>query len=377
MPNYTHLRAGDESYYGLNGLSVDYYDAEGHYELAVKEKEGPRAELMLALCCYKLYSGEEKAIMRLLKKAANGGDEYAKKRLETGELAEPPMSWGIKTSDAITEKEPDRNSEELYKLAQDYFDAYENAHENGRRRDERMNLIKARYYAGLAVEAEEKTVLGSNILESEAYDLQTHTGRLLWSYADDDTDPDDETCAEIQYFAELQDKAERADAYMGSNEYAKALPLLQELAEAGIPKAMLTLGLIYGLDDRAFRDREQARYWWKRTVESADEEWAKMAAENLGSLDKQEADEKALELVSQAFNMHTAGDYAKEMAMLREAAQLAVDPEIKGVAEFRLACMYISGLGVPPDKSRADYWLIRAVGRGNKDALEMMKSSGK
>jgi TPR repeat protein len=380
MSNYTHLRAGDESYYGLNGLRVDYEAAEGAYELTAKETEDPRAELMLALCCARLYSGEEKTITRLLKKAAKGGDEYARRWLETGKRAEPPMSWGIKTSDVITEKKPDSNSEELCKLAQNYFDAYEKAHENGRRRDERMNLIKARYYAGLAVEAEEKTAgsfLGSNILESEAYDLQTHTGRLLWSYADDDPEPDDETCAESQYFTELQDKAERADAYMEAKEYAKALPLLLELAEAGIPKAMLWLGHINGYGHGVFRDWEQARYWWNRATESADEECTKIAAENLEALDKQEADEKALELLEQVSHSRSAGDYSKSIALLREAAQLAVDPEIKGNAETTLACMYVEGLGVPVDMAKAGYWLTRAVGHGNKDALEMMKAGGK
>jgi TPR repeat protein len=170
-----------------------------------------------------------------------------------------------------------QSAAELCQLAKGFLDASKAASESGRRNEEKTNLDKAKHYADLAAEAEEAAgAFELGIFSgSEAGQLQERIERLLWSFEDNETEPDEETVnkalrhfdlpdaedirrivaerAETQKLekeAEMEDKLARALRYWQSNDADNSVRLFKEVVEADtdshrIAHAAYSLGLIF------------------------------------------------------------------------------------------------------------------------------------
>jgi TPR repeat protein len=166
---------------------------------------------------------------------------------------------------------------------------------------------------------------------------------------------------------EIHIKAERAKEYLNAEEFAKAVPLLQEVAEAGRADSMLTLGILYATDNSSIpRDIERAYYWLKRTVQSGNEEYAKIAAERLETLDAVKAAEQQEAAKRKAQNQ-SVQNYERGVAEL----------ESKDYKDYHNANEYLSeaaNAGNVKAMVKLGFMLISDMGEWNEDINSIYRS---
>ena len=217
--------------------------------------------------------------------------------------------------------------------------------------------------------------------------------------------------------------AKRADAAYARQEYAKAAPLYQQLADSGQAGAMAELGFLYLSGRGVARDDAQAVAWLRKAAENGNA----TAMDNLGSMYSQgrgvsQDDAQAVDWYRKAAEndnptgmtnlglMYKNGrgvaqDDAQAVAWFRKAAdkggptgmallgggyatgQGVAQDDAQAVAWIRkaaekgeptgmlfLGAMYEEGQGVAQDDTQAVAWYRKAAALGNEDAKERLKS---
>jgi TPR repeat protein len=137
-----------------------------------------------------------------------------------------------------------------------------------------------------------------------------------------------------------------AKHYLDVKDYAKALPLLQNAAEAGNAEAMNKLGVLYGKGHGVVQDYAQAREWYQKAAK-AGEAWG---MNNLGWLYEN--------------GLSVARDYAKAREWYQKAADAGNTD-----AMASLGLLYDRGQGGAQDYAKAREWYQKAADAGNPTAM--------
>lgn len=129
--------------------------------------------------------------------------------------------------------------------------------------------------------------------------------------------------------------------YLNAKDYAKALPLLQEAAEAGNGQAMNSLGDLYYYGQGVAQDDDQARYWYQKAAEAGNTG----SMDNLGYLYR--------------YGRGVGQDYTQARYWYQKAAD-----KNDAWGMYNLGCLYENGRGVAQDPRRALSWYRKAVEAG-------------
>ncbi len=135
---------------------------------------------------------------------------------------------------------------------------------------------------------------------------------------------------------------QRANAFHDRRDYRNALPLYQQGAALGDPRAMTVIGLMYREGRGVPMDKRQAAQWLERGADGGNRGAQSALADMLESGEGIPVD-------------------AKRAARLYEASARQGMPE----AQFALGISYEFGQGVPRDRRTATMWLDRAAAQGD------------
>jgi len=134
---------------------------------------------------------------------------------------------------------------------------------------------------------------------------------------------------------------EEGVAAFARGEYAKALALLQPLAQQGDARAQFHLGVMYTYGQGVPRDYAEAFQWYRRAAEQG----LAIAQSNLGGTYEN--------------GYGVPQDYAKAFQWYRRAAEQGL-----AEAQHNLGQLYRDGRGVPQDFATAAQWYRRAAEQG-------------
>jgi uncharacterized caspase-like protein len=189
-----------------------------------------------------------------------------------------------------------------------------------------------------------------------------------------------------EQIAELR---KQADSLYGNQDYAAALPLYQQLADAGNPAAMTLVGLMYGRGFGVARDDAQAVSWFRKAADAGDP----VGMKDLGfgyavgrGVAKDEVQavawyRKAADGGNAQGMTNLGWMYEKGLGVARDDA-LAVSWYRKGAAAgdpagmFDLGWMYEKGLGVAEDLQQAMAWYRKAMAAGSAEAHQALTRLG-
>jgi TPR repeat protein len=129
-------------------------------------------------------------------------------------------------------------------------------------------------------------------------------------------------------------------------DYENAYRLLVPLAEQGVAKAQVNLGLMYFYGQAVPQNDIEAEKWFRKAADQGDA----FAEHNLG--------------VMYANGWGLPVDLAEAAKWYQRAADLGLSD-----AQYDLGLMYAKGQGVPQDYVRARMWLNLSAAQGNKDAV--------
>jgi hypothetical protein len=154
------------------------------------------------------------------------------------------------------------------------------------------------------------------------------------------------------------DQFAEAKRYLNAKDYAKALPPLQEAADAGSAAAMYNLGGLYEYGLGVAQDYAQARRWYQKAAEA-------------GSADAREA----LAQLSSASVTPSPTISVASSEPQDDVKTQAYDSYLKAAkagnaeAMCRLGWVYQSGWGVGQDYAKARDWYQRAAKARNAEAM--------
>ncbi len=140
--------------------------------------------------------------------------------------------------------------------------------------------------------------------------------------------------------------APQATRLLEAGNYADALPLYRQAADAGDPVAMRRTGAFFDLGRGVTQDYQEAMRWYRRADASGDA----TAAVNIGRLYDR--------------GRGVAQSYAEALNWYRKAA--AAD---QPTGMLNIGMMYSSGDGVPPDNNEAYRWFQKAAAAGDFKAM--------
>jgi len=366
----TWASLGDDCYYGLNGEKVDYEKAADWYLDAAKKKH-PHATFMLGLCL-ELGRGVEKdmdAAEDSFIVAAKLGNEYAKQRIETGKLVEPPAPVEEETEEEETVNDEIKEASDIaYKFTQ-----------------------KKKYK-----EAFPHLEIAANGGDAWAQN------QLGFMYSDGDGVTQD---------------------------YAKALYWREKAANQGYKFAQNMLGHTYYYGKGVIKDYRKALSWYEKSAAQGDKDAKKMinqvtkelpafeaaeakrlAAEKAQLAAKAKAESAKAEIAEaiKTFKEYEAkGELASGLPYLKKAAnagdswaknhlgdiycafgqQFAANEDNEGAfewfelsaglgnaeAQYFLAILYATGNGTKENLSAAQTWLKKAADQGHKEAQKTYK----
>ena len=129
-------------------------------------------------------------------------------------------------------------------------------------------------------------------------------------------------------------------------DYENAYRLLLPLAEQGLPKAQVNLGLMYYYGHGVPQNDIEAEKWFRKAADQGDA----FAQHNLG--------------VMYAHGWGLPQDLVEAVKWYQRAADLGLND-----AQYDLGVMFAKGHGAPQDYVRACMWLNLSVAQGHKNAL--------
>ncbi len=149
---------------------------------------------------------------------------------------------------------------------------------------------------------------------------------------------------------------QRADAAFGRSQYYAAMPVYQQLADAGDSTAMAAIGTMYekGGEGVPKAHIRKAAQWHLKAAE---------AGNSAG-----DADHRArLSMVGEGVPQ----DYAKAALWLGQAAEAG-----QIMAMGAIGVLYGYGRGVPKDREKAAFWLRKAARAGDPTARQQLQKLG-
>lgn len=147
---------------------------------------------------------------------------------------------------------------------------------------------------------------------------------------------------------------QRADAAFGRGQYYAAMPVYQQLADAGDSTAMAAIGTMYEKGGEGVpKDIRKAAQWHLKAAEAGNS----AAMQTIG-LDYMVGD-------------GVPQDYAKAARWLTPAAEAG-----QTMAMGAVGVLYGYGKGVPKDREKAAFWLKKAARDGDQTAKQQLQKLG-
>jgi len=161
-----------------------------------------------------------------------------------------------------------------------------------------------------------------------------------------------------------EERYEEAKQLYGNGNFAKALPLLETLANEGHAPAQEKMGEAYYMAYNVPQDFAKAEDWWSKAAEQGDADAKLMLKQMIEPYKKKQ---KAFqERYAQAEALFDSGQQDKALPLIEALAN-----EDYAEAQCLLGLCYKNGkLGVTKDSARAAEWLRKAAQQGHAKALE-------